>query len=209
VEEPGIKRAVSFFDGQNLYRHAKEAFGYHFPNFDPIALTDAACRVNGWERKGVRFYTGTPSQAEDPMWNAYWANRLRSMSRAGVLITSRPLRYQQVEIPTTDGSTVIEMVAHEKGIDVRLALDVVRLTISNQLDVVVIFSQDQDLAELAREIRDISKVSDRWVKVVCAFPDSPTASVSRGINGTDWFRMDKTFYDACLDPRDYRPKRVR
>ena len=27
--EPGIKRAVSFFDGQNLYRHAKNAFGYH------------------------------------------------------------------------------------------------------------------------------------------------------------------------------------
>lgn len=32
--EPAIKRAVTFVDGQNLYRSAKEAFGYHFPNYD-------------------------------------------------------------------------------------------------------------------------------------------------------------------------------
>ena len=30
--EPDIKRAVSFIDGQNLYRHAKDAFGHHHPN---------------------------------------------------------------------------------------------------------------------------------------------------------------------------------
>ena len=29
--EPGIERAVSFFDGQNPYRHVKNAFGYHHP----------------------------------------------------------------------------------------------------------------------------------------------------------------------------------
>jgi uncharacterized LabA/DUF88 family protein len=208
MDEPAVKRAVSFFDGQNLYRHAKDAFGYYHPNFDPIKLSDAVCAANGWERRGVRFYTGTPSQAEDPMWNAYWANRLRAMSRAGILVTSRPLRYQEVEIPVPDGSTAIELVAHEKGIDVRLALDVVRLTLNNQLDVAILFSQDQDLAELANEIRHISLATKRWVKVASAFPDSPTASSHRGVNGTDWFKMDKQFYDACLDPRDYRPRRV-
>ena len=33
--EPEQKRAVGFFDGQNLYRHAKAAFGHYHPNFDP------------------------------------------------------------------------------------------------------------------------------------------------------------------------------
>ena len=28
-QEPTVKRAVSFFDGQNLFRHAKNAFGHH------------------------------------------------------------------------------------------------------------------------------------------------------------------------------------
>ena len=29
----------------------------------------------------------------------------------------------------------------------------------------------------------------------------------RGIERTDWLRMDRNFYDACLDSRDYRPRR--
>ena len=31
-DEPEFKRAVSFLDGQNLLRHAKDAFGHHHPN---------------------------------------------------------------------------------------------------------------------------------------------------------------------------------
>jgi uncharacterized LabA/DUF88 family protein len=201
MDEPAVKRAVSFFDGQNLYQRAKKAFGYHHPNYDPIKLADATCAAN------VRFYTGTPSLAEDPLWHGYWSTRLLSMSRAGILVYSRPLVYQEVEIPTEDGSTAIELVAHEKGIDVRLALDVVRLTINNQIDVAMLFSQDQDLSELAREIRQISISTKRWIKIVSVYPDSLTASPRRGINGTDWFPIDKAFYDACLDPHDYRPKK--
>ena len=46
--EPDIKRAVSFIDGQNLYRHAKDAFGHHHPNYDPRRLADAVCAERGW-----------------------------------------------------------------------------------------------------------------------------------------------------------------
>ena len=83
----------------------------------------------------------------------------------------------------------------------------VRLARNNQLDVAVIFSQDQDLAEVGKEIRDISQSEQRWIKIVSAFPSGPNASVDRGIDGTDWFRMNQIFYDACLDPHDYRPRR--
>src|SRR6185312_14044746 len=31
--EPAIKRAVAFIDGQNLFHHARQAFGYHYPNY--------------------------------------------------------------------------------------------------------------------------------------------------------------------------------
>jgi hypothetical protein len=34
VIEPPVKRAIAFFDGQNLFHHAKAAFGYTYPNFD-------------------------------------------------------------------------------------------------------------------------------------------------------------------------------
>jgi hypothetical protein len=39
--EPSPKRAIVFFDGQNLYHAARKAFGYTFPNFDPVALVTA------------------------------------------------------------------------------------------------------------------------------------------------------------------------
>ena len=89
----------------------------------------------------------------------------------------------------------------------RLGLDVVRMARNAELDVAILFSQDQDLAEVAQEVRDISRRADRWLKVVCAFPHGPNATASRGIDRTDWFRMAREFYDACVDPRDYRPRR--
>jgi hypothetical protein len=203
--EPAVKRAVAFFDGQNLYRHAMAAFGYHHPNYDPIKLTEAVCTAHGWSRRGVRFYTGTPGALESPMWHGYWANRLLAMRRAGVLVTSRPVRYQIDRVELPDGTYHEATVGHEKGIDVRLALDAVRIARQGGLDVAIIFSQDSDLSEVAAEIREIAISGDRWIKVVSAFPHSETASARRGIAGTDWFRMDRAFYDNCLDLKDYRP----
>ena len=91
-------------------------------------------------------------------------------------------------------------------IDVRIALDIVSLARKRQFNVAVIYSQDQDLAEVVQEVREISIEQDRWIGICCAFPVGPHATSNRGIDRTDWFGMDQTFYDACLDPRDYRPE---
>ncbi len=206
-EEPPVKRAVAFYDGQNLYRHAKEAFGHHHPNYDPIKLFNAVCAEHKWQNHGVRFYTGTPAVSKSPMWHGYWSRRLLIMRRAGILVTSRPIRYRYEEIELSDGTIHTVETPQEKGIDLRIGLDVVRMARNKQLDVAVIFSQDQDLAEVGKDVREISRSEQRWIKVVSAFPSGPNASVDRGIDGTDWFRIDQTFYDACLDPRDYRPRR--
>jgi hypothetical protein len=74
-------------------------------------------------------------------------------------------------------------------------------------DVALIFSQDQDLSEVADEVRSISIAQDRWIKLACAFPVSPTCVNVRGINKTDWIEIDRALYDACLDPNDYRLKK--
>jgi hypothetical protein len=72
--------------------------------------------------------------------------------------------------------------------------------------VALIFSQDQDLSEVAQEIRQIAEEQARWIKVASAFPSSPALGNRRGIDKTDWIRIDRTTYDACLDRRDYRSK---
>ena len=196
---------MAFFDGQNLYQHAKEAFDYYHPSYDPIKLHHAVCAARGWRPTLTRFYTGVPSPIEAQMWSAWWSNKTIAMKRAGVHVTTRPIRYRKEETIGPDGKPKTITTPQEKGIDVRIALDLVSLARKKQFDVALIFSQDQDLQEVVQEVLDISKEQGRWMSICSAFPTSPTASTVRGIDKTDWFPMDKVFYDACLDPKDYRP----
>ena len=121
-------------------------------------------------------------------------------------VFSRPLRYRNKRILLPDGSEHAYRAGEEKGIDVRVALDVIRLAHRGLFDVALIFSQDQDLSEVVAEVREIAREQSRWIKVASAFPWSQTSRNARGINKTDWIRIDRATYDACLDRRDYRRK---
>lgn len=204
--EPPVKRAIAFFDGQNLFYAAKYAFGYSWPNYDPLKLSQAICRTHGWQLVNTYFYTGLPSPDDDPFWNHFWTAKLAQMGRIGVRTFSRPLKYRNETVRLADGKITTVLVGNEKGIDVRLALDVVSAARNDRYDVALIFSQDQDLSEVADEVRAISMQQGRWIKIACAFPVSPTYDNNRGINRTDWIRIERSTYDKCLDPRDYRPK---
>jgi uncharacterized LabA/DUF88 family protein len=204
--EPTTKRAVVFFDGQNLYRAAKDAFAYHFPNYDPWMLAEAVCGRHGWDLAQARFYTGVPDPQDDARWNHFWTAKLAQMGRTGVHTFARSLRYRNQRVRLPDGTEQTFLVGQEKGIDVRIALDIVRLAHHREYDVAVIFSQDQDLSEAADEIRQIAREQNRWIKIASAFPSSPTVRNARGINKTDWIPIDRATYDACIDPRDYRRK---
>lgn len=125
------------------------------------------------------------------------------MGRQGIVVFSRPLRYRNKVVKLPDGTSHTFLQGEEKGIDVRIALDVIGKAVRNEYDVALVFSQDQDLSEVADEIRIISRQQGRWIKIACAYPSSPTVTNKRGINGTDWIRIDKALYDGCCDPKDY------
>lgn len=200
--------AMGFFDAQNLYRHAKDAFGHIHPNFDPTKLHAAVCATHSWTPNLCRFYTGVPEHARDPQWTGYWNNRVMALKRAGVSVTTRKLRYHDTIVSNPDGSSQTVTSVKEKGIDVRLALDIVKYARAKSYNVAVIYSQDQDLCEVVEEVKEIAKEQGRLIEICCAFPNSKSATSGRGIDRTNWFRMDQTFYDACLDARDYRPPKV-
>jgi len=206
VAEPQVKRAVAFFDGQNLFHAVREAFGYTYPNYSPLLLASRVCADCGYSLQAARFYTGVPDASDNPFWNSFWTAKLLAMSRTGVAVFSRPLRYRNKTIRDATGNTLVTLVGEEKGIDVRIALDVIRIARQQQMDVALIFSQDQDLSEVATEIRSLAREQGRWIKIASAFPESPTSRNRRGINHTDWIKVSRSTYDACLDPRDYRPK---
>jgi hypothetical protein len=146
------------------------------------------------------------SRPATPFWNRFWMAKLGQMGRSGLHTYARALRYRNRLVPLPSGGVVSTLVGQEKGIDVRIALDVVRLAQQNAYDVGIIFSQDQDLSEAADEVRLIAREQPRWIKLASAFPSSPTAKNDRGIDKTDWIRIDRKTYDSCLDTREYRPK---
>jgi len=149
-----LKRTVAFVDGQNLFHAARKAFGYTYPNFDVAALCAAVCAAQGWQPQGTRFYTGVPAAKDDERWHRFWNAKLAAMGRQGVVVFSRPLRYRERTVNLPDGSQHAVVVGEEKGIDVRLALDVIAGAHRREFDVGLILSQDQDLSEVAREIPD-------------------------------------------------------
>jgi len=204
--EPAVKRAMAFIDGQNLFHAARESFGYPYPSYDVSALAMAICQAQGWALSQRRFYTGIPDPNDDPFWHGFWSAKLAVRGRQGVHLFSRSLRYRNRVVNLGDGTKHTFLAGEEKGTDVRIALDIIRLAHRQEFDVALIFSQDQDLSEVAEEIRAIAREQNRWIKVASAFPFSPTTRNRRGIEKTDWIRVDRVTYDACLDRRDYRPK---
>jgi NYN domain-containing protein len=162
------------------------------------------CDDRAWRLAQARFYTGVPSRADNLAWHQFWEAKLRAISRQGVQVYSRALRFHTRTVRLPDGTAHLLRVGEEKGIDVRIALDIVRLAHRGEYDVGLVLSQDQDLSEAADEIRLIAREQNRWIKLACAFPWSRTSRNRRGIDQTDWIRIDRTTYESCLDRRDYR-----
>src|SRR5437868_4453889 len=126
---------------------ARHAFGYTYPNYDPLALAETVVAERpGWTLVGTRFYTGVPDPRDSPLWNHFWSAKLAVLGTRDVVCFSRPLRHGK-----------------EKGIDVRIALDIVHLARLSAYDVALVFSQDQDLSEAADEVRAISIDQRRWI----------------------------------------------
>ena len=206
LEEPTTPRVHVFFDGQNLFHAAKECFGYKYPNYDPIKLAQAITNIIP-ERKltQIHFYTGIHDIRHEPFWHAFWSNKLTLVPTKGVRVVTRKLKYSDVPVQLDNGATKRVKVGREKGIDLRLGLDLVRLARKDEYDVAIIFSQDTDLEEAVDEVYDIKKEFKRWIWLECAFPISSMANNPRGISKTQWRKIDKSLYDQCTDPRDYRP----
>lgn len=194
MKEPPNKRVSFFVDGQNLFHSVKAAFGCPFPNYDIRKLTCSICEKQRWDSPAsINFYTGIPSRNINPAWHDFWRQKTDGMREQGIHVFSRPLSYSN-------------KVGREKGIDIRIALDVTRAVLEDSCDVAVILSQDQDLSEVAKEVRRISKKENRWIKIASAFPINPTSGNSRGINNTDWIKINREMYDECTDSNDYRLK---
>ena len=204
---PSPCRVHAFIDGQNLFHSVRRVFGYEFPNYDPLRLAQAVTATTPDQKLvQVHFYTGVPPFNQSPRWSAFWSGKIRAMKDAGVRVVTRTLRYHPGPVLMRDGSIGTVPIPREKGIDLRIALDLLRLARHGEFDIGLLFSQDGDLAEVVREIRELRLEINRWIVVQCAYPHNPgSPGQSRGIAGTRHLPFDKGLYDTCIDLTDYFP----
>ena len=130
------------------------------------------------------------------------------MGRQGVVVFTRRLQYLNRSVTLPDGTRHTIRLGEEKGVDVRIALDTLRLAHRRSYDVAILFRQDQDLSEVAKEIRLVAREQDRWIKLACAFPLSAASRYRRGVDATDWIRIDRTLW-RLSGPGQVGPWRTR
>jgi uncharacterized LabA/DUF88 family protein len=186
IPSPALPRAIAFIDGQNLASSAREAFGIRRLTIDLRALAADLCQRNSWHIEEVRFYIGMPDPRRHPDMHGFWMRRTSQWGRQGVKIWTRRNAYAIRKITCTScGHEEERIEGREKGVDVRIALDVASFTARNAMDVAIIFSQDQDLFEVVKEARDIATSQGRKLIVASAFPRSDRGNRRRsGIRGT-------------------------
>lgn len=193
---PENLRVVVFVDGQNLYYGARSAWReddprqhspYSWPSYDvqKIAMTLAG-RKQDRCLVGTRFYTGVPSGKQSTFWNQFWSKKLFWLETNGIYTYRGRISHS----------------GNEKGVDVSLSINLIKLTYERAYDIAVIVSQDWDFGPAVKLAREIAAGQGRRIRVESAFCENRRNN--RGIPGTDWVVIDQGTYDSCRDVREYR-----
>ena len=188
------RRGIALIDGMNLFNNAKRAFGYHYPNYDILKLANLVCDRLQCHLVETRFYSGVPRLNVDPDRSQFWASKTEMMRQGGVIVYTRPVRRSQPP--------------QEKGIDLRIGLDAMELTLQQKYDDLILFSTDQDFTEIKPKVQQIVRDQGREVRLISAYPYRSGTGI-RVINGFKRHRITREDYDQCIDTRDYRQRRNR
>lgn len=197
------ERVVLFVDHQNIYKGARDAFFEgrppHFTSgqFNPISMGRLICSRPppdiARQLGQVRIYTGQPDSTRQS--KSYGASRKQYAlwRRRGVEVISRPLRYP----PTFPNDP-----PQEKGVDVALAIDFIRLAIEGAYDAGVIASTDTDLVPALDFVIQHDKGTPK-AEVAAWAGQGRRPRVSSTMRPIWCHWLDQADYDAIHDPTDY------
>ena len=194
-----------FIDGQNFYLSGRTEFGLKYPDFDVAKIADMIAGKIGAERADhVNFYSGMPVARFSPRWFEFWTNKIEAMEETGINTFTRPLRYTyETDEQAPNGVKILS--TREKGIDLRLALDVMAAARRTNCEKIVIASRDQDFREVVEKIEEMCAFERRDIELWSAYPDGGQGPAHiRGIDGMQNLPISFGDYRTCRDATDYR-----
>jgi uncharacterized LabA/DUF88 family protein len=188
---------VVLLDWQNIYNCAREAFGLESAssfegNVYPLKLANHLASGVGPNRslQELRIYRGRPDNAKSRKSYDAWQSQAAAWKGTcgdRLIPRYRDLRYR--------GNEVVE-----KGIDVWLAIDLVKIAMEQDVDRVVVVSSDTDLVpalELAVELR-----GEEFVEVA-GWDGRADAAPILNVAGVVQRGLTKSHYERFRDDTDY------
>jgi len=146
------ERIMVFIDGANLYMGIK----YGLKQDRMMKVDDLAQKLVG-NRELVRiYYYNTPSPSQDPeeqKANQKFLAKLGWIDNLQIRLGRILPRTYVIECPKCKEK--VEYRTHtQKGVDTRIAVDMVTLAVSDAYDIAILVSGDSDLAEAVNFIRE-------------------------------------------------------
>lgn len=160
-----------------------------------LALRDMGIRPR--ELAEVRVYRGMPSSARDPKGYGAADRQIALWRQAGLVnVITRPLNYRDPVKPK------------EKGIDVHLAVDLVRLAIESRYDAGVLFSADTDLLPALEAVCEL-KGPGACEVAAWAGPGGSPSILRVKDHRLRYHYLDRRWYERLHDSTDYSERRRR
>ncbi|GII82670.1 hypothetical protein Ssi03_06600 [Sphaerisporangium siamense] len=205
-------RVILFLDYQNVYKGARSCFhpgvaaSHTYGQVHPIRLGRALVENSPYQRElvEVRVYRGRPAANRDPKGYGACMRQLRSWATdSRVEPITRSLRYPRGWPDRCQPGDKPQ----EKGIDVALAIDFVRLAMEGRYDVGILMSTDTDLKP-ALEIVDSMRGTGGPRPEVAAWSGDRTHTRRLAISGANiWCHwLDADVYKQVRDLTNYAVK---
>ncbi|HEY8629929.1 MAG TPA: NYN domain-containing protein [Gaiellaceae bacterium] len=152
-----MTRVVVFVDEQNVYRDIRRAL---FQDYDVPQMGQLSPRLLAQllvdrrpdpprELQQIRVYTGRPSEAHDAQ--TYWAHMRQSSAWERDALTR--LKWRMLRYPPS----YPQVPPRQKGIDVHLAVDMVRMYVEDKYDVAILASTDTDLVPALEALFELDR----------------------------------------------------
>ncbi len=150
----GVKRAFVFIDGSNFYFKLKELTSkldgeYSLLEFDFRKFAEWLVEPN--EPIEIHYYLGVVSRRKDDgKSEELYTNQQKLF---------RKLQKQNIVISLGQLIQHPDKIYHEKGVDVRLAVEMIKFARENKYDIAYLVSSDTDLVAAVEEVQSIGKTA--------------------------------------------------
>lgn len=167
-----------FIDGSNLYHSLKQSYGRTDVDFAKFCEQLAA----GRDLVRAYYYNASIDQAVEPQ---RYADQLRFFDRL------RRLPRFEVKLGTLVYRNHPQVPPYEKGIDVRLATDMLTHAYRANFDAAILVSGDTDFADAVQAVKDLGR------NVEIALFGNPTSSRRLRDVADDVISLEKPYLNKC------------